>query len=55
MKTKMTINGVSVCPTGEERHEYFTLTLSPRKKNGFVNTTTDIRTANCSPRRPDIG
>ena len=24
MKTKMTVNGVSVCPTGEERHEYFT-------------------------------
>ncbi|MFR8553594.1 MAG: DUF3873 family protein [Bacteroides sp.] len=32
MKTKMTVNGVSVCPTGEERHEYFTLTLSPRRK-----------------------
>ena len=22
--TKMTVTGVSVCPTGEERHEYFT-------------------------------
>ena len=32
MKTKMTVNGVSVCPTGEERHEYFTLSLSPRRK-----------------------
>ena len=32
MKTKMTVNGVSVCPTGEERHEYFTITLSPRRK-----------------------
>ena len=28
----MTVNGVSVCPTGEERHEYFTLSLSPRRK-----------------------
>ena len=32
MKTEMTVNGVSVCPTGEERHEYFTLSLSPRRK-----------------------
>ncbi|MBS6651032.1 DUF3873 family protein [Alistipes putredinis] len=32
MKTKMTVNGVSVCPMGEERHEYFTLSLSPRRK-----------------------
>lgn len=32
MKTKMTVNGVSVCPTGEERHEYFTLSLSPRRR-----------------------
>lgn len=32
MKTEMNVNGVSVCPTGEERHEYFTLTLSARKK-----------------------
>ena len=31
MKTKMTVNGVSVCPMGEERHEYFTLSLSPRR------------------------
>ena len=30
MKTKMTVNGVSVCPTGEERHEYFTLSLPIR-------------------------
>lgn len=35
MKTKMTVNGVSVCPTGEERHEYFTLSLSPRRKKRF--------------------
>ena len=33
MKTEMTVNGVSVCPTAEERHEYFTLTLSPRSGN----------------------
>lgn len=32
MKTEMTVNGVSVCPTAEGRHEYFTLTLSPRRK-----------------------
>lgn len=32
MNTKMTVNGVSVCPTGEECHEYFTLTLFPRRK-----------------------
>lgn len=32
MKTKMTVNGVSVCPVGEERHEFFTLSLSPRRK-----------------------
>lgn len=32
MKTKMTVNGVSVCPTGEERHEYFTLSFSSRRK-----------------------
>lgn len=32
MKNKMTVNGVSVCLTAEERHEYFTLTLSPRRK-----------------------
>lgn len=32
METKMNVNGVSVCPRGEERHEYFTLTLSPRRK-----------------------
>ena len=32
MKTEMTVNGVSVCPTAEERHEYFTLTFSPRRK-----------------------
>ena len=45
MKTKMTVNGISVCPTGEERQKYFTL-------NGFVNPTTDTRTANCSPASP---
>ena len=32
MKTEMTVNGISVCPTAEERHEYFTLALSPRRK-----------------------
>lgn len=52
MKNKMTVNGVSVCLTAEERHEYFTLTLSPRRKKGFVNTTTATRTANCSPASP---
>ena len=32
MKTEMTVNSVSLCPTAEERHEYFTLILSPRRK-----------------------
>ena len=32
MKTKMTKNGVSVCPTGEERHEYFALSIALRGK-----------------------
>ena len=32
MKTEMNVNGVSVCPVGEDRHEYFTLSLSPRRK-----------------------
>ena len=33
--TKMTINGVSVCPTGEERHEYFTPAFARRTKKRF--------------------
>ena len=33
--TKMTVNGVSVCPTGEERYEYFNLTPRPRKRNRY--------------------
>ena len=49
MTTRMTVTGVSVCPTGEERHEYFTPAFARRTKKRFVNTTTDIRTANCSP------
>lgn len=52
MKTKMTVNGVSVCPTGEERHEYFTSLFPHAERNVFVNTTTDTRTANCSPASP---
>ena len=52
MKTEMTVNGVSVCPTAEERHEYFTLTLSHAERNGSANTTTAMRTKNCSPASP---
>ena len=62
MKTKMTVNGVSVCPTGEERHEYFTRMgfddfdgeelFLPAEGNGSANTTTGIRTASCSPASP---
>ncbi|WP_304721991.1 DUF3873 family protein [uncultured Alistipes sp.] len=33
--TKMTVNGVSVCPTGEERHEYFTPAFARRTKMRF--------------------
>ena len=33
--TKMTINGVSVCPTGEKRHEYFTPAFTRRTKKRF--------------------
>ena len=28
--TKMVVNGVSVCPTGAERHEYFTPAFARR-------------------------
>lgn len=35
METRMTINGVSVCPTGEERHEYFTPAFARRTKKRF--------------------
>lgn len=35
MATKMTVNGVSVCPTGEERHEYFTPAFARRTKKRF--------------------
>lgn len=35
METRMTINGVSVCPTGEERHEYFTPAFGRRTKKRF--------------------
>lgn len=31
----MTVNGVSVCPRGEERHEYFTLAFARRTKKRF--------------------
>lgn len=31
----MTVNGVSVCPTGEERHEYFTPAFTRRTKKRF--------------------
>ena len=57
MKTEMTVNSVSVCPTAEERHEYFTLTLSPRRKKRLCQY--DYRhTDGCRIvllRRPDIG
>lgn len=43
METRMTINGVSVCPTEEERHEYFTLSLSLRRKKRLCQY--DYRTA----------
>lgn len=33
--TKMTENGVSVCPTGEERYEYFTPAFARRTKKRF--------------------
>lgn len=33
--TKMTVNGVSVCPTGEERYEYFTPAFARRTKKRF--------------------
>ena len=32
MKTKLTVNGVGVCPSGYQRHLYFTLSLSLRRK-----------------------
>ncbi len=35
MATRMTVNGVSVCPTGEERHEYFTPAFARRTKKRF--------------------
>ncbi|MGYP000244655438 len=55
MKTKMTINGVSVCPTAEERHEHFTLSFPAQEK-----TTLPIRLPRCGRRavllrRPDLG
>jgi len=33
--TKKTVNGVSVCPTGEERYEYFTPAFARRTKKWF--------------------
>ena len=33
--TKMTVTGVSVCPTGEERHEYFTPAFARRTGKQF--------------------
>ena len=55
MKTEMTVNGVSVCPTAEERHEYFTLPFPTQKE-----TALPIRLPRCGRRivllrRPDIG
>ena len=35
METRMTINGVSVCPTEEERHEYVTPAFASRAKKRF--------------------
>lgn len=29
--SKMTVDGISVCPRGEERYEYFTMTLARRR------------------------
>lgn len=49
MTTRMTVTGVSVCPTGEEDTS-ISHPLSPAgRRSGFANTTTDTRTANCSP------
>lgn len=30
--SKMTVNGISVCPRGEERYENFTMTLAPKRR-----------------------
>lgn len=35
VKTRMTVNGVSVCPTGEERYEYFIPAFARRTKKRF--------------------
>lgn len=35
METKMTVNGVSVCSTGEERYEYFIPEFARRTKKEF--------------------
>lgn len=31
----ITVNGISVCPAGEERYVYFNLTPRPRPKNRY--------------------
>jgi len=33
--SEMTVNGISVCPTGEERYEYFDLIPRSRKRNRY--------------------
>lgn len=35
MATRMTVNGVSVCPTREELYEYFILAFARRTKKQF--------------------
>lgn len=55
MKNKKTVNGVSVCLTAEERHKYFTLTLSPRRKKALSIRLPRQGRRIVLMRRPDIG
>lgn len=49
MTTRMTVNGVSVCPTERKDTSILPLPLPVERRSGFANTTTAIWTANCSP------
>ncbi len=40
---RMTVNGISVCPRGEERYEYFTVTLARGRRKRLCQY--DYRTA----------
>ncbi len=35
MESRMTENGISVCPTGEERYEFFNASARPRRAARF--------------------